>query len=120
MAEAEQSNAFIRGATFPGSPASPGKTARFDRAQRKLFLVTGVNLFAKPFHVVQLAGDRHFRVFADDDARKIRNIGPKRMNVSMPFHENFNIQREQALQGREPFLAVNIVGSPGTELEFAL
>jgi hypothetical protein len=92
MAQAEQARQFVIGEVFPGGSLGPGETSGFDRTNGEAFLKPCFDLLPQPIHVSQFFQDGGVRMFADDDARNIRDFRPESVDVAVTFDQDFDVE----------------------------
>ena len=96
MTQAKHADQFVSGKAFPGPAVPPGKTSGFDRGRSEALLSTGLNLLAQPAQVIEFLCQRSMGGFADDNTGDLGKIRAQRVDMTVPFDQDLDVDRQQA------------------------
>src|SRR5437667_11585808 len=108
MAKTEDAHQLVVDKRFPCVPAAPRKARRLDSAYRQAFAETRLDLLAGPFQILQLLLQFFFRIAPDDDSGNIRNVRPHRVNETVSFDKDFDLQCQQPLEPLDPAPSIRV------------
>ena len=108
MAKTEDAHQLVVDKRFPGVPAAPRKARRRYSAYRQAFAEARLDLLPEPFQILQLLLQFFFRIAPDDDSGNIRNVRTHRVNETVSFDKDFDVQCQQPLERLDPAPAIHV------------